>query len=248
VRTRRAELELFDFIEMLKLQHGPLLDVFTGVALHRGLPVAWPELRGATTTSVLARLMAHWQREGCPGYAQFDNDTRFQGAHQHPDVFGRVVRLCLQLGITPVFVPPREFGMQNPIEHFNGLWQAKIWRRYRFPGPKALQQTNGRYLAARRERLAARAAEAPPRHPWPPEWTWRPAQLVAGTVVYLRRTSDQGTIALLGHSWRVDPHWRHRLVRAEVDLRHAVIRCLALRRRSPGPTGPLRAAVPVPAE
>lgn len=233
VRTRRAELELFDFIEMLKLQHGPLLDVFTGVALHRGLPVAWPELRGATTTSVLARLMAHWQREGCPGYAQFDNDTRFQGAHQHPDVFGRVVRLCLQLGITSVFVPPREFGMQNPIEHFNGLWQAKIWRRYRFPGSQALQQTNGRYLAARRERLAARAAEAPQRHPWPPQWTWRPAHLVAGTVVYLRRTSDHGTITLLGHSWRVDPHWRHRLVRAEVDLRHAVIRCMALRRRAP---------------
>lgn len=232
VRTRRVELELFDFIEMLKLQGGPLLDVFTGIGLHSGVPAAWP-LLGATTTGVLSCLMAHWQTHGCPGYAQFDNDTRFQGAHQHRDVFGRVVRLCLQLGITPVFAPPREFGLQNPIEHFNGLWQAKVWQRFQFPDLAALETTNTHYLAARRERVAVRAAEAPRRTPWPRAWTWRPQCLLAGTVVYIRRTTEQGRIALLGQSWPVDPHWCHRLVRAEVDLRAASIRCFALRRRAP---------------
>lgn len=232
VRTRRVELELFDFIEMLKLHGGPLLDVLTGIGLHSGLPSAWP-LPGATTTGVLACLMAHWHTHGCPGYAQFDNDTRFQGAHQHRDVFGRVVRLCLQLGITPVFAPPREFGLQNPIEHFNGLWQAKVWRRFQFADWAALTATNAQYLVARRQRLATRAAEAPQRTSWPRHWTWRPQALPAGTVVYIRRTTEQGRIALLGHSWPVDPHWCHRLVRAEVDLRGAAIRCFALRRRAP---------------
>lgn len=124
VAAHRAELDLFDLIEDLKLADGPLIDVLTGVALHGGWPAAWPLLH-ATTTRILGCLGTHWQALGRPGYAQFDNDTRFQGAHQHPDVFGRVVRQCLQLGITPVFVPPREFGLQNAIENFNGLYLAK---------------------------------------------------------------------------------------------------------------------------
>ena len=53
-------------------------------------------------------LIEHWRQHGLPDYAQFDNDTVFQGAHQWPDTFGRVTRLCLQLGVTPVFTPPRE--------------------------------------------------------------------------------------------------------------------------------------------
>lgn len=232
VRARTVELELFDVIEMLKLADGPLIDILTGVALHGGTPLAVPLLQ-ATTTAVLDQLRTHWQTYGRPGYAQFDNDTRFQGAHQHRDVFGRVVRLCLQLGISPVFVPPREFGLQNPVENFNGLWQRKVWDRYRFGSFAALTDHSVQYVAARRQRLAARSATAPPRRPWPPAWHWHPEQLPAGTVIYIRRTSERGTVSFLGHTWLVDPHWCHRLVRAEVDLRQHEIRCFALRRNAP---------------
>jgi transposase-like protein len=232
VGTRAVELDLFDFIEMLKLADGPMLDVFTTVALHRGWPGAWP-LANATTTATLDCVIAHWRQVGCPGYAQMDNDTRFQGAHQHPDVFGRVVRLCLQLGVTPVFVPPREFGLQNAIESFNSLWQTKVWQRYHFGGLTDVATISAQYIAARRTRLAGRAAEAPARTPWPADWEWHPKRLPAGVVIYIRRTSEEGRITLLGHTWRVDPHWCHRLVRAEVDLGHHVIRCFALRRRAP---------------
>lgn len=232
VRERTIELELFDFIEMLKLANGPLVDILTGVALHAGAPMAVPLIH-ATTTSVLDCLRSHWQAHGLPGYAQFDNDTRFQGAHQHRDVFGRVVRLCLQLGITPVFVPPREFGFQNPVETFNGLWQRKVWDRYHFESFPALTDHSIQYLTARRQRLGARIATAPARLPWPQDWQWKPSQLPAGTVIYLRRTSERGKVTFLGHSWLIDPHWCHRLIRAEVDLRQHEIRCFALRRNAP---------------
>lgn len=232
VRERTDELELFDFIEMLKLADGPLVDILTGVALHGGTPMATPLLH-ATTTAVLESLSAHWQTHGRPQYAQFDNDTRFQGAHQHPDIFGRVVRFCLQLAITPVFVPPREFGLQNAIENFNGLWQSKVWRRRHFESFAALTERTALYVAARRQRLAARTATAPARRPWPAAWQWCPAQLLPGTVIYIRRTSEHGTLSLLGRTWLVDPHWCHRLVRAEVDLCQQQVRCFALRRTAP---------------
>ena len=72
--------------------------------------VSWP-MAVVTAKAAVEALVEHWRAVGLPGYAQFDNDTIFQGPHQHPDVVGRVMRLCLSLGVVPVFVPPRETGL-----------------------------------------------------------------------------------------------------------------------------------------
>ena len=232
VAARRAELDLFDYIEMLRVEQGPLFDVLTTIALHSARPEAWV-LPAATTQATVPCLCAHWRRRGRPAYAQMDNDPRFLGTPRRPDVFGRLVRLCLQLEITPVFVSPYEFGLQNQIESWNSLWQRKVWRRYHFATLTAVRTTSARYVTARHVVLTQRGSEGPPRRPWPQAWHWAPDQLHAGTVIYIRRTNDAGQIPLLGHTWRVDPHWCHRLVRAEVDLRAHVIRCYALRRRAP---------------
>jgi len=232
VARGEAEVDLFDVIEDLKFKAGPLIDVLTSVSLRGSLPAAWP-LPSATTTAILPCVAAHWRTHGLPHYAQFDNDMRFQGPHHRADAFGRVVRLCLQLGVTPVFVPPYEFGLQNAIEHFNGLYTAKVWRRFVFPAIADLRTHTARYLAARVERLASRLAAAPPRRAWPRPWQFHPELLRAGDVIFIRRTSDAGRLTLLGHTWLVDRAWCHRLVRAEVDLRLGEIRCVALRRRDP---------------
>lgn len=232
VARGEAELDLFDVIEDFKIEGGPLLDVFTGVSLRGGLPGAWP-LASASTEEILLCLAAHWQAYGRPAYAQFDNDTRFQGPHQYRDVFGRVVRFCLQLGVTPVFVPPREFGLQNAIENFNGLYTAKVWRRFHFASIAEFRAQSERYLAARRTRLVVRIAHAPARVPWPAGWKFSPHELPAAKVVFIRRTSACGRISLLGHEWLVDRQWCHRLVRAELDLSAGEIHCTALRRSDP---------------
>jgi len=231
--SRQRELDCFDFIEDLKLADGPLVTVCTAISLHGGLPGAWP-LAPARTTTLLGCLATHWQRHGCPGFAQFDNDTRFQGPHQHRDVLGRVSRLCLQLGITPVFVPPHEFGLQNAIEQFNGLFQAKVWRRWHFPSLPALATHSQHYVAALAARRAARLHSAPPRTAWPSAaGHLEPPAPLGRQVVYIRRTSDRGAISLLGRHWTIDPHWLHRLVRVEVDLTAGEWRAYALRRSTP---------------
>jgi len=227
-----AEVDCFDVLEDLKLEGGPLFDVLTGVSVRGGLPAAWP-LAGATTDAILPCLAGHWRMYGRPAYAQFDNDTRFQGAHTRADVFGRVVRFCLQLGVTPVFTPPYEFGLQNAVEHFNGLYAAKVWRRRRFASLAECTAYTELYLQARRTRLAARIAEAPPRAPWPPRWVFDPRALRPGVVIFVRRASAGGRVAMLGHEWRVGRTWGGRLVRAEVDLGDGVVRCVGLRRRAP---------------
>lgn len=233
VAAGRAELDAFDVIEDLPLEAGPRLDVLTTRAL-------WGPVCGAWISSALRarwlcqKLETHWRRHGRPAYAQFDNDSRFQGTHTHPDVLGQVIRFCLSLGVTPVFAPPREHGPQNLNESFNHLWQQKVWQRFHHPDAPAFQRASDRFVAAYQQRRTRRLDQAPPRHAFPKRWRLDLQQRPQGVIIYLRRTDAQGAIRFLGHQWLVDSLWIQRLVRAEVDLDGQQIRCYQLRRRAPG--------------
>jgi transposase-like protein len=232
VSARRAELDEFDVVEGLLIKGGPEVMVLTGVSLHGGLSAAWP--RTSITAAVTREaLVEHWRAVGLPAYAQFDNDTRFQGPHQYPETIGTVIRLCLSLGVVPVFAVPHEMGLQAAIESLNGRWQAKVWARFHHPSLEALQAQSAKYMLASRQRAAARIEAAPPRRPFPVQWRFKLTAPVKGRIIYLRRTTAQGGVTLLGHTFVVEPLWSHRLVRCEVDIDAAVLRFYALRRREP---------------
>ena len=126
-----------------------------------------------------------------------------------------------------------EIGIQAGIERLNGRWQAKVWARFQHPSLKALQAQSAQYVLASRQRAAARIEAAPPRRPFPAQWRLKLTATLQGRMIYLRRTSEQGRVTLLGHTFEVDPLWSHRLVRCEVDIDAAMIRFYALRRREP---------------
>ncbi len=178
-------------------------------------------------------LIEHWQVQGLPGYAQFGNDTIFEGPQIHPDTIGRVARACLSLEVAPVFVPPRETGFQAAIEGYNGRWQAKVWARFHHAGLEDVQGHSARYVAAHRQRSRARIDAAPNRRPFPRGWQLDLQAQPQGRLIFLRRSDAQGAVQLLGRSFAVDPLWPHRLVRAEVDLTKELIRFYRLRRRAP---------------
>ena len=227
-----AELDSFDIIEDLVIKGGLHVDVLTGISLHGALPAAWPKA-GFTAKIAVECLISHWREFGLPTYAQFDNDTRFQGPHQHPDAIGRVIRLCLSLGVTPVFAPPRETGFQAAIENFNGRWQVVVWSRFRHRSRADVRRRSDAYLAARRVRASARIEAAPPRRPFPKRWRLNLQAPLQGCIIFLRRTDASGGVSLLARYFHVDRLWVHRLVRVEVDLDADVIRFYALRRREP---------------
>ena len=233
VASGHAELDSFDIVEGLVIKGGVAVEVLNATSLHGGLVASWPG-PVVTARTAVERLIEHWRAHGLPAYAQFDNDTIFQGPHQHQDVVGRVARLCLGLGVTPAFAPPRETGFQAAIENLNGRWQAKVWARFTHESLDDLRARSDRYVAASRQRAAARIEAAPPRRPIPAGWEPDLQAPLRGRIVYLRRTGEAGAVELLGHRFEVDPLWPHRLVRAEVDLDTDRIRFYALRRREPG--------------
>jgi len=228
----KTELDSFDFIEDLKIASGPLVSVLTGVSLHAALTAAWIMPRPSAKATVDA-LLGHWREHGLPGYAQFDNDTIFQGAHQFADTVGRVSRLCLALRVVPVFAPPREPGFQNSIEGFNALWQTKVWQRHHCRNVAALESISARYIVAHRAKTAVRREAAPQRRNFPARFTFDLRAPLAGTMIFVRRSTEHGDVNLLGHTFRIAENWLHRLVRCDIDFTHQHIRFYALRRREP---------------
>jgi hypothetical protein len=161
VARGRAELDSWDTVEGLALEGGIRLEVLNVISLHGGLPGSWPQPL-VTAKTIIEAFVEHWRAFGRPAYAQFDNDPIFRGTPRWPDALGRVVRTCLHLEVTPVFVPPQESGFQAAIENVNGRWQAKVWARFHHVSLAALQERSRRYISAYRQRAAARIDAAPP--------------------------------------------------------------------------------------
>lgn len=231
--TAAAELDAFDLVEGLGLGEAGPFDVFTGRALWGPARLAMPAPHWSAR-SIAVALVEHWHLHGLPQYAQFDNDLRFHGSRHPPGSLGRIVRLCLQLGIAPVFAPPCESGFQAAIEHFNGLWQRQVWRRFEHRTLSDVRRRSERFVQAYMRQLAQRGhLERAPRRPLPADWRPDYHKVPHGRVIFLRRTNAHGTIEVLSHRLRVDPDWPHRLLRCELELPAQILRCYRLRRRAP---------------
>lgn len=232
VASGRRDVDSFDIVEDLVIRGGQDVNILTGISLHGGLCGAWPraQITAKTTVEVLIK---HWREQGLPAYAKFDNDTVFHGPHVWPDTFGRVTRLCLALGVIPIFAPPLTRGFQADIEAFNRRWQDAVWRRFVFRDLAEVQAQSTRLVTAHRLRHAVRIEDAPRRRPFPRQWKLDLQRPLKGTVIFIRLTDGKGRVKVLGHSFDVSPVWCHRLVRIEVDLTANRIRIHSLRRRDP---------------
>jgi hypothetical protein len=233
VAAGEAELDSIDIVEGLVIKDGPHVEVLNVVSLHGGLTASWPVESPVTSKLTVSSLVEHWCVAGLPDYAQFDNDMIFHGTHRYPDALGRVIRLCLSLGVVPVLVPPRETGFQAMIESYNGWWQTKVWSRFQHDNLADLQGHSQRYVTALRKQRAARIEAGPDRRAFPAGWKLNLKKRPHGRLVYLRRSNSNSEVTLLGETWPLGQVWPNRLVRCEVDLDKNKIRFFTLRRKEP---------------
>ncbi len=92
-------------------------------------------------------LVGIWARVGIPTVAQFDNHANFRGgiqpAWQH---FGPIVATCLDLGVTPRFIPLREPWRNGVVEHFNDVWDKSFFRTETFTSIDHLRAENSAFI------------------------------------------------------------------------------------------------------
>lgn len=94
-----------------------------------------------------ASLAGMWSTVGVPAVAQFDNHANFRGGIQPAwQFFGPVVATCLDLGVTPRFIPLREPWRNGVVEHFNDVWDKSFFRTETFSGLDHLRAENAAFI------------------------------------------------------------------------------------------------------
>jgi hypothetical protein len=84
--------------------------------------------------AIISSLLNSWQSLGIPKYLQLDNKLPSRGSNRYPHSFGAVIRLCLYMGIEPVFIPIAEPWRNGIIEHFQNVFDKAFFRTQVFDG------------------------------------------------------------------------------------------------------------------
>jgi len=82
--------------------------------------------------AIIKALISSWHTLGIPLYLQMDNQLAMRGSNQYPHSFGAVIRLCLHLGIQPLFIPLAEPWRNGIIEHFQNVFDKMFFRTQYF--------------------------------------------------------------------------------------------------------------------
>jgi transposase len=100
--------------------------------------------RRQTRIDIAQALIRSWQTLGMPCYLQLDNKLPSRGSNRYPHSFGLVIRLCLHLGIQPIFIPIQEPWRNGIIERFQNVFDKMFFRAQYFESFSYLvQQARG---------------------------------------------------------------------------------------------------------
>lgn len=170
---------------------------------------------------VMAFLIKDWQDTGRPRFLQMDNDMSFLGGRFHPRTLGQLVRFCLACRVIPVFTPERRPASNARVERYNGLWQEKVWQRYRFRSLRHLQRQSQAFQDAYNTYLKRRLIRQGQSHrfqialrPLPQQVGLpHPLRLCRGQIWFIRRVDEDGHIRILNETIRLSPRHAHEFVR-----------------------------------
>jgi transposase-like protein len=228
---QNAERDRFDYIEECYLKGGEVVHLLHGISLGSGLVYSKPVERMTAENTVQA-IIEHGRNVGVPEYAPFDNGTVFHGPN-NPDSIGNVSKLCLSLGVIPIFVPPHEFGFQAAIESDNGRGERAVWNRFTFKNIYQIQTQSDLYINAVREKKETKREVENSRKMINKNWNFSKKIPEKGTMIFIRRTDNKGRAKVMGHLWELDKNWTLRLIRATVDLENHLILFHKLRKKEP---------------
>lgn len=180
--------------------------------------------------SILDFLVSAWQTIGCPKRLKMDNCLDFRGSNLYPRSPSKLVRVCLDLGVQPVFIPLREPWRNGVVENLNGLLDRFLFRTQTFATEKQLHKavqrmqstinTTHRLPALQGKTPQEFTANAKLRYP-PAHYDWRTQdlQLVKGNVTFLRFVRKSGRITLTANDkFLIGKKYKWQYVLAVVDV------------------------------
>jgi putative transposase len=168
-----------------------------------------------------------WKDLGRPEQVQFDNARELAGWGPAARTLSRVIRLCLRLGVGPVFIPAGEPQFNGSVENFNGWFQEPLFQQ-RFKRPGDLRRELARLQeAVNTQHVHPRlGGQTPAQHRRGLRLQKLPASfevptgrlpLAEGRVTFIRRVSVAGTVTVLSQVLRVGKRHRGLYLRLVID-------------------------------
>ncbi|GMV65607.1 MAG: hypothetical protein AMXMBFR75_14050 [Candidatus Hinthialibacteria bacterium] len=195
-----------------------------------GKKVALRVLKEKEMQPIIDFLVETWQKIGRPKFLQMDNALEFRGSNAHPRSLSRLVRVCLDVKVQPVFIPTSEPWRNGVIENLNSLIQrlflkAKTFKNERQLFREAQKLETGINATHRLPALDGKtpdefAAQATLRLlPSGYDWRKRNLQLVKGKVTFIRLVRKSGRITLTANDkFLVGKRYKWQYAQAIVDI------------------------------
>jgi putative transposase len=187
-------------------------------------------LANKSMASILDFLVSAWQTMGCPKRLKMDNCLDFRGSNRHPRALSQLMRVCLDLGIQPIFIPICEPWRNGVVENLNGLLDRFLFQTKTFETEKQLHQAVQRMEATinTRHRLSTLQGKTPQEFAayaqlrCPPthyDWRTRDLRLLKGKVVFIRFVRKSGRITLTAKDkFLIGKKYKWHYVMAVVDV------------------------------
>ena len=103
-----------------------------------GKKVALRALKEKEMEQIIDFSVAAWQKIGLPKFLQMDNGLEFRGSNAYPRSLSRLMRVCLDVKVQPVFIPKGEPWRNGVVENLNGLIQRLFLKAKTFKSEKHL--------------------------------------------------------------------------------------------------------------
>ena len=180
--------------------------------------------------AILDFVVSAWQTLGCPKRLKMDNCLDFRGSNRHPRSLSKLMRVCLDLGVRPVFIPLREPWRNGVVENLNGLLDRFLLRLQTFETEKQLYQAVQRMETTinTTHRLPALQGKTPQefaakaRLRYPPvhyDWRTRDLRLLKGNVTFIRFVRKSGKFTLTANDkFFIGKRYKWQYVMAVVDV------------------------------
>jgi transposase len=192
--------------------------------------VALQVLVGREMGMIMDFLLSAWQKLGLPRVLQMDNGLEFRGSNRYPRSFGKLVWLCLDLEIEPLFIPPHEPWRNGVIENLNGQIDDLFLKRETFRDETQLLVGAAELEMAinSTHRLPALYGKTPLEfvqqakiRPLPQGYAWRERnlRLVKGKVSFVRLVRQSGRITLCAQDkFEIGQEYQWQYVLATVEV------------------------------
>jgi hypothetical protein len=196
--------------------------------------VALAAMPSKRAPDVVEALVAAWQKLGLPRSLPRDNERSFRGANRHPRSVGRLIRLCLYLGVEVVFIPAREPWRHGIVERFNDVYDQWCWRpqscrdlahlREALPHFETFHNTPHRYAKLGQHTPWA-IHTATPRRRLAPRFALHRQGLLwrEGRLSFIRLTDAQGRVRFFSETVLVDSTLAHEYVQGTMFTKPGVL-------------------------